>query len=432
MSKKPEPEQPAQPEPKFLRSNRFRGGYEMKEFKPRLDRSAMTRRIVVIGSLVTLALTVLLVAAAAIQLLIVEPNRAVATVGPDAISATDFQRRTKLEFSNTTYNLNQLAAQINQLQASGDEGSQFLVQIYQQQFEQSAAQVDAGQIANSAMNSLIADKIIRQEAVRRGLTASSAEALKLQQERLGYFLQTPTPFPTATPEPPQPGVTITLPTATPRAQPTSVSEADYTTANASGEKFFTDLGYPASEFVKSYEQSVIIQKLQASFAEAVTKTAPHVQLSYVRFNEEATATAALARLTSGAIAFDALISATNAITEPAAVGTGEALGWTLEDDIASQFGDGVLAALRAAPLNKATGVLTSTQGGFLIVLPTGREVRALSPSDLQSRQQAAYQDWLTAAVTNTDLVKKLVDPATLVPRDVRNNIAALRQQLGLP
>ena len=92
----------------------------------------------------------------------------------------------------------------------------------------------------------------------------------------------------------------------------------------------------------------------------------------------------------------------------------------------------MLAALRAAPLNKATGVLTSTQGGFLIVLPTGREVRALSPSDLQSRQQAAYQDWLSAAVTNTDLVKKLVDPATLVPRDVRNNIAALRQQLGLP
>ena len=64
MSKKPEPEQPAQPEPKFLRSNRFRGGYEMKEFKPRLDRSALNRRIVVIGSIVTLVLTVLLVAAA--------------------------------------------------------------------------------------------------------------------------------------------------------------------------------------------------------------------------------------------------------------------------------------------------------------------------------------------------------------------------------
>ena len=96
MSKKPEPEQPAKPEQKFLRSNRFRGGYELKEFKPRLDRSALNRRIVVIGSIVTLVLTVLLVAAAAIQLLIVEPNRAVAMVGPDAISATDFQRRTKL------------------------------------------------------------------------------------------------------------------------------------------------------------------------------------------------------------------------------------------------------------------------------------------------------------------------------------------------
>ena len=59
-------------------------------------------------------------------------------------------------------------------------------------------------------------------------------------------------------------------------------------------------------------------------------------------------------------------------------------------------------------------------------------MRALSASDLQSRQQAAYQDWLTGAVANTDLVKKLVDPASLVPRDVRNNIAALRQQLGLP
>lgn len=93
MSKKPEPEQPAQPEPKFLRSNRFRGGYEMKEFKPRLDRSALTRRIVVIGSIVTLGLTVLLVAAAAIQLLLSNPigpsPRSVPTPSAPTISAQD-------------------------------------------------------------------------------------------------------------------------------------------------------------------------------------------------------------------------------------------------------------------------------------------------------------------------------------------------------
>lgn len=433
MSKKPEAEQPPKPEPKFLRSNRWRGAYEMPDFKPRQDRSAVTRKIVVIGSIITGVVTLLLVAAAAVQLLVVEPNKPVATVGGEPISATDLQRRMKLEFSNVTYSLNQLSTQLSQLEAAGGaDGSNFLLQIYQQQFQQVASQVDAAQIAQNAMGSLIADKVIRQEAARRGLTVTRDEALKLQQERLGYFVQTPTPFPTATPEPPRPGVTATLPTATPRPQPTSISQADYENANQNGEKFFTDLGFPAGEFVRSYEQSVIIQKLQDSFARQVTTTAPHLQFSYIRFNEPATATQALARLTSGAIKFDALVSETNAITLPVSIGAGDAIPWTPESDLVEQYGDATIAALRTAPLNQITGVLTSTQGGYFIFLPTGREVRAYSEADLKSRQEQAYQNWLSAAVVDTDVVKKLIDPATLAPRDLRNNVNALRQQLGLP
>lgn len=433
MSKKPETEPtPPKQEPKLLRSNRWRGGYEMPDFKPRQDRSATTRKIVIIGSAITGVLTLLLIGAAALQLLVVEPNAAVATVGGESISKVELQRRMKAEFQGTLYNLQSMSNQITQLSQSGDEGSQFLVQIYQQQFQQLASQVDSGQVANSAMNSLIADKLVRQEATRRGLTASAAESEREMQTSMGYYAQTPTPFPTVTPQPTVAGMTETLPTATPRLQPTSISEADLEQGRQRAQTFYTDLGYPASELQKSYEQSVIIRKVKEAFAATVTTTAPHVQYTYIQFTEQATATLALNRLTSGAITVAALVSETNAITQPVSVGNGVAGTWAPSEDLAGQYGDAIAAALTGGALGKPSAVLTGTQGGFYIVVPTAREVRAYAEDDLKARQDAAYTDWLSAAVLDTNTVKKLVDPATLVPKDLRDLITNLRQQLNLP
>ena len=128
------------------------------------------------------------------------------------------------------------------------------------------------------------------------------------------------------------------------------------------------------------------------------------------------------------IAFDALISETNAITQPTVIGSGGSQDWTSKTSVAEQFGDEIVAALDTAGLNAPTGVVTSTFGGFHIFLPKGRETRPLSESELQQEQQKPYDEWLAAAQQDATLVKRIEPPARFMPNDLRQAILQFEQQ----
>ena len=423
----------------------------------RYERERRTRKYVVIGSIVVAIVVLALIGAFAYQQFVYEPNRTIASVNGETINVTQVQAREKLEFANLQYSYSQLASAVQQLQQSNDSQSSFLLQYYQQQLQQIVSQASTDTIARNALQALIDDKLIRQEASKRGITVTQPEVQKEFEQALGYYSPTLTPFPTYTPFTPAPTLTPTvtatpmataksitatavmtptptegpLPTATQRLQPTSISLADMEQGQKNGEEYYTTLGYTAGEFMRVYESNLLTTKLKEAIAQEVPTMTQHYKFDYVRFNEVATATQYLNLLSTQKITFSAMISEVNTITQPVSIGYGANGDWTSKDSVTSTFGDEVLAQLESASLDKPTGVITSQlTGGYFILLPLGREVRQLSESDLSQAQSNAYQAWLTAARADSNKVQSMVDPVTVMPSALKTNITEFQANYG--
>ncbi|HEY3340392.1 MAG TPA: hypothetical protein VGK81_00175, partial [Anaerolineae bacterium] len=414
-------------------------------------------KYVVIGSIVVAILVVALIGAFVYQQFVYAPNRAVAVVSGEPISVTQVQSAEKLGFANLQYSYSQLASAVQQLQQSNSQDSSFLLQYYQQQLQQVVSQASTDTIARSALQSLVDQKLIRMETSRRGITVTQAEIQHEFQYALGYYSPTLTPFPTYTPFTPEPTLTPTvtatpvatakaitttqavtptatqgpLPTATQRVQPTSISIADLEQGQKNGEDYYKNLGLSAADFLRAYETSLLTTKLKDVIAKEVPTMTQHYKFDYVRFNDVATATQYLKLLSTQQITFEAMISQANTITQPVPIGYGGNNDWTSKASVTTQFGDEAVAQLESAALNKPTGVITSQlTGGYFILLPLGREVREMNSSDLSQAQSNAYTDWLSAARADTNKVQNLIDPVSIMPGALRNDITTFQQNYG--
>lgn len=412
---------------KKLKNVRYRQTMPSMPSRPK-DTEAQTRKIVLWGSLITLLLVVLLIGAALLQMFVLEPNRAVASVGGQNITVSQLQKamRMNLNSSYNQYSNMQNAVVQLQQQSQSDQTSGFLLQLYQQQMQQVAAQISNDAVASNSLDTLINDQLIRQEAKKRGITVSADEVQKEMESDFGYYAVPLTPYPTYTPAPAVNGTPV--PTTEPQAQPTSVSQADYQTKYESAVKYFDGVGLGVAGLRDSYEVKLLGQKLQTELGKDVPTTAQHYLFDYLRFDAEADAQKALAQLSSGA-SFSNVISATNAITQPAVIGSGASQEtWMSKFEVGSQYGEDVLPALDAATINKPTGIVTSTLGGFHIFLVKGREVRPLNASELQTQQQKPFTDWITKAQSDTAIVNRIEAPTKFLPAEVKTFIKNFQAQ----
>jgi hypothetical protein len=214
--------------------------------------------------------------------------------------------------------------------------------------------------------------------------------------------------------------TVVLPTPTPRLQPTSITDGDYQLLYQRTLENYRPLGLGEADVQALVAANLYRERVQAAFADEAPKNAPHFKFDYLRFNTDADAQKALERLTSNQIAFPALISETNAITLPTQIGTGSSLDWTSSLQVTSQFGQPIADQLATKSIGAPTGVITGTDGGFYVLLPLGREDRALGENELQSEQQRLFSDWLSQSRENVTVVQRQVDPTTVIPTEVRN------------
>ena len=393
---------------------------------PRISNEARTRRIVIYGALVAFALTALLILAAVLQVFVIEPQAAVATVGTVKITKTQLQNRIKLDFANVANRYSNLAQTVQQAQSQSDpanpDKNNFLLQFYQQQLQQVGSQIDAPLIARASLNSLITEQLIRQEATARGLTASSAEVNKAIQKEFGYFTD---PLPTSAAQvapTAAPGATAE-PAATPEPQPTSVSEAELQSGIQRGQDYYKGFNLPASDFQSLFELRILDQKLHEDLGKSVPKQDLHFQFDYIRFNSEVDATGALAKAVNDPTTFGDMISVTNAITLPRPIGNGEKVDWTLNKNVADRYGDHVLSALSDATVGKVTTAFSPTINSFYVLLPRGLEVRPLSDSDTTSQQKALYDAWLAKAQeAGGKVTDKTADPTQFVPKSIKDQI----------
>ena len=224
--------------------------------------------------------------------------------------------------------------------------------------------------------------------------------------------------------------TVIPPTSTPRLQPTTITQGDYDVKRDRFVKSYEGIGFNETDLRGLIESNLYADKVREAFASEVVTQTPHYQFDYIRFNVITNAQTALAQLNSGAVTFDALISQTNAITLPAPVGFGTVgSDWVSAKSVEQQYGNAVLAYLESGDLNKPSTIITATDASYL-VLPKAREVRPLSASELQTAQQQAYTDWLEAAKADAAVVKREIDPTTIIPQSVQDRATQFAQLTG--
>jgi hypothetical protein len=384
---------------------------------PRISNEAKVRRIIVYGSLIAFALTAILVSAALLQLFVLAPREAVATVGGVDITKAELQNRTKLEYASISSQYNRLSDAVQQAQAQGGDQAGFLAQFYQQQLQQLALQIDPAVIARNSLNNLIGERLIRQEAAARGITINPDDVQLRIEDDIGYFRA------------PKPDPTPSTPGATPEPAPTSIPEAQFQDGYKRGVDYFKSVGLSEQDFRGSYELRMIEEKLREDLVKDLPKQDLQYKFDYVRFNNQAAATDAVARLNSGAVTMPALISATNAITENIP-GNGDSIDWSLKKTVEGRFDADLVKALDTAEIGKVTTVFSETAGSFYVAQLGGREVRALSAADLDAQKRATFDEWLRKAQDDpAKVANKSADIVNIVPKNIRDQIAVFKQNL---
>ncbi len=237
------------------------------------------QRLLLIGLGILGILVVGLLAYGAIQQYVLAPRAPIAVVDGTPIPTDAFQRRLAYERFSLQNQLRQWQQFQSQFDPKGE--NPFL----KQQINQLAAQInDVEGLSLQVLDKMIDEVIIREEASKRGITASPEEVQARIDMYFGFDREAAkaTPEPTPTPEPITNTETIT-PTATPIPTPTPMSEEAF-------QKLYTDflqqlqnqaLGFTEQEFRSLFEIQVLRDKLQETVCADIATTEEAVRARHI-------------------------------------------------------------------------------------------------------------------------------------------------------
>jgi len=344
----------------------------------RQEREERQRRILFAIVGVTLAAAALVLGYGVYQEYIVKPSSPVAVVNGETITTRQYQAMVRYRRFDLRNQIGVLQAQLLQLDPTAQD-QQFLVEYLQRQIDQLQNQETS--LPYEVFEDMIDDRLVRQEAARRGISVSEQEVQDEIEQQFGFERNPPTPTPTP--------ITATL---TITATPTP------TTALMSLEQFnknYTDYvvavrnaGFSEADFRDLFAQSLYRQKLQEVLAEEVPATEEQVRARHILVETEEEAQQVLERLEAGED-FGAL--ATELSTDPGSEG-GD-LGWFPRGQMVAEFEE---AAFGLQPGEISDPVQTSF--GYHIIEVLERESdRPLEEPMLQQKKAAALTEWLQEA-----------------------------------
>ncbi len=363
----------------------------------------------------------------------------VASVNGDRITAKEFQTQAKL----------QRLQLINDFQRNVQFAQMFGIQdpyndpnfgpALQRDLQ---ALQDTNTLGQQVVDALIDDRLIRQEAAKRGITVSAADIDKEMQERYGYFANG-TPVPSATPtEPVEPPlnatqlalVTLTptaspIPSATPTIEPTVDLTATATTAPTATpteieikpegsptpeptatpytlELFQKDLktsidelnkqvGLTETDYRRLYESIILRQKVQEAVTADLKPFEEQVWAQHILVADEATANKVLNELKNGGD-WDKL-AATYSIDTSNSTKGGD-LGWFGRGAMVKEFEDAAFA-LKIGEISQPV----KTQFGFHIIRVLGHEDRPLNADGFTQYKNRVFNEWLKSARAAADV-----------------------------
>jgi hypothetical protein len=407
-------------------------------------KQAQQTRQIRIGVAVVGGLLLLVFLAAAINELIIAPNRAVAIVNEDEISLRDWQERVKFERAQRIILLE------NQLEAF--QGNVGIVQQFAGQTINELFQTE--QLGQAALNQMIDELVIRQAAEARGITVTDAEVDKEIEQTFNFFdgeLPTPLPTATATIEPtpsitPLPTAVITdvlptntpaptatlAPTNTPAPTATPVSAEAYQQEFGDFMKQFEDLGVSEEQYREIVRTQLYRERLLEVLAveDELSTEAEQASFFVLQFDTEAEANEAAALVAAGDY-LSVWNEIRSLVPDPASGSTAVATEvlWRTQDGTVSSLGAEVADAAFSLPIGEPSDVISRTVDvettRYYLIEVTGREIRPLSTSELQTvelENLAAFIDeQLTGNLTLTEYDRgrtpttPLLDPLFTTP-----------------
>ncbi len=379
---------------------------------------------------------------------VLQLRRPVAKVGEVEISTERFQKAVKyqrmqiIEQYFNVLNYAQLA------QAFGSDAQ--TIQYYEQQAGQLSAQLEQSDtIGRQALDDLIDEEIVRQEARQRNFTIPPDEVQKALEEAFGFYQNgTPTARPTQTAVPTEP------PTATPTGAPTgtptaTVAPTEMPTAGPSltpnptatpytqegfdkrKSEFFADMvkntDFTEDDFRRLVEYTLLRKELQESFeVETTIKTARarHILIKIEDENNpesvakaDALAKDLIKQLQEGAD-FGELAKQFSA--DDSNKDKGGDLGTADDGAYVPEFNE---VAFNGPLGLYATPVKTTF--GFHVIEVIEQGTRALSEDEIAQKQADQFEMWLSEQRANPDFIVEY-DWEPLVPthptfEDVINN-----------
>jgi peptidyl-prolyl cis-trans isomerase D len=402
-----------------------------KKHLARQEREKLQTRFILIGTIVVVLMVVVFIAYGILDQKVFQPNRSVAKVGGSSIPLNEFQANVRYRNISYVQNYSQIA------QYFGEDAS------FRQQYQNA---ID--NLGQSVQESLIEDRLIRQEAARRNIKVTKEEVDKAMQSELGYYPDgTSTPKPTSSPVPTQatstrsplqltlvpltptpilaPTEIVITPTATiaPTSVPVTVTQTVTPTATASptATQGPTSTPLPTStpftldayntlyqnykDFYKGYqvsdsnlrrivESQLYREKVEAALladAQAIPAEQEYVWARHILVSSEITATEIINKLGQGE---DFANLARQYSIDTASQTNGGDLSWFPRGQMVPEFDTAVFALVN---IGDYTQQPVKSTFGFHIIQLLGRETRPFaSDSD-------KFQYWLYMQKQNTKI-----------------------------
>ena len=446
-----------------------------KKHMDRLHREKQQIKWITIGSIVVIVLVIASIGYGILDEKVLRGLRSVAVVNGEKISANDFRAFTKYYRNSLIQN-----AQRTYQFASMFGSDPTTLQNFGSQLISISGELDTNRAGQSAIDQMVADKLIRQEAKKRGITVSVDEIEARMQEAFRYFPNgTPTPSPTSPPVAtftlspaqqtmipptativPTPVITTTatisspLPTlaatlestATPTLAPTeAVITATATpqptetpfTFDAYKEAYATMVAeYQATEIPEDtiryvIESGIYREKLKEAVIGEVPCTEEQVWAQHILVADENVAKDIISKLQAGE---DWAKLAATYSTDTSNKDKSGDLGWFGRGQMVKEFEDGAFALTQPGQISQPI----KTQFGYHIIRLVAHETRPISASQCTQLSDKKFDEWLTTykstaqVQVNSEFWQTIVPILPTMPAELQQVIEQMQGQNAVP
>jgi parvulin-like peptidyl-prolyl isomerase len=422
-----------------------------KKHQARLEREQKQNRWIIIVSVAVIVLVVVVLGYGVLDKNVLQKYQPVAKVNNDSITTEEFQRYAKFTRSQYIQQYQQYEQLMSYFGSDSSTSSYFQQTLTQIQTTLN----DSVTLGNTVLTNLIQDKLIRQEAAKRGITVTNQDLDKAMQEAFGYYANgTPTAAPTSAIVPtstlsedqkkwiatvaPTLDLTATLaptsaveptstplateaataaptesgPTATPAPTATPYTLEGYKTVLKNyGDNQLKSAGLTESDLRKILENQLYRTKLEDAVTKDLTHDQDQVWARHILVSDKATADKIYEQLTKENANFAALAAANSIDT-----GTKDAggdLGWFGSGTMVTEF-ETVAFKLKVGEISQPV----QTKFGYHIIQVLGHETRHLDDTAFKTLKDNTFTAFVTklqdaAKITKNDIWKERV-PTTPV------------------